>query len=249
MPAYKVWSATGFTPASGDALEISELQLFAGAARVDAPAVLTYASAAAPSGAIGNLKDGVSTTGCYWASSAASVVLTWTFATPQEVTGIKLGSRTTAARHPVALVLVGYAELSGGVLRADTVLGFGGLPFEANTLTGVLTPAPDVCRVELPVVTLCDYNTHAAFGGRVRYKVERQVTPGVAASRVPQWAKVRLERDIDGAVVAEQWSHPVTGEGVFEHIDPDHRYTVTAIYPGGGMRAVIADGLTPEPMP
>ena len=65
----------------------------------------------------------------------------------------------------------------------------------------------------------------------------------------PQWAKVRLSRDIDGRVVREMWSDPVTGLGAFENVDENLTYTVVAIYPDSSLRAVIADRIKPEGYP
>ncbi len=69
------------------------------------------------------------------------------------------------------------------------------------------------------------------------------------AQQTTQWAKVRLERDIDGRVVRENWSDPVTGRGSFERVDENYLYTITAIYPNNSLRAVIADRVKPEGYP
>ena len=250
MAAHTIWQARAMLPASGDYLELSEFHLYDGAARVDTAAVLTYTSDAAISGAIGNLKDDNTATGCAWLNSADSVVLTWTFAAPQAVTGIVLGARTTAAWFPIALVLVGYTKGADDVLRPGTALGFGGLRFASAAKTAVLEPAPEIGRIEPTLRTVLDHNAHSSFAGRVPFTVEREVLPRTSPpSYVPQFARVRLERDIDGFVVAEQWSDPVTGAGVFENIDANATYTLTAIYPDSGMRAVIADRIKPEGYP
>lgn len=65
-------------------------------------------------------------------------------------------------------------------------------------------------------------------------------------SNVPTYAKVRLYRDIGGALVAETWSDPTTGTYSFIGIDKDFSYTVVAYDPQLVYRAVIADGVTPE---
>lgn len=247
MAAHSIWVAKAMRPATGDALELSEFHLFDGATRVDAAATLTYTSDATISGAIGNLKDDNTGTGCYWSAYADTVVLTWTFPTAQKVTGIVLGARTTQARYPVALALVGY---DAGSSKPGTALCFGAQFFTSAAKSAVTEPRPEIAYVQSAMHTLQDYNQHSSFNGRVPFVVERQVIPATnPPTTVPQWAKVRLERDADGFVVAEKWSDPVTGAGAFENIDENTTYTLTAIYPDNSMRAVIADRIKPEGYP
>lgn len=78
--------------------------------------------------------------------------------------------------------------------------------------------------------------------GRVRGTVK--VTPNTPVSR-----KVRLIREVDGQVIREQFSHPVTGAYDFQFIDELRKWTVVSYDHQGLYRAVIADNLTPELMP
>src|SRR3989344_1360606 len=278
MAAHKYWRALALTAATPATLEISEFHLYNGTTRVDAAATLT--ASAAPSGALANLKDDNTGTGCYWASGGESVVLTWTFPTPQNVDGIVVGARTTIARWPTAL------QLHGG----DVTTGTGPSPeyiehqcygigrFVSATKTGILRPLPGNAHKPLKTKDLLI----CPGIGRVPFEVVKEVTPATTPTKrwkpkdvrtsrgmgrvplegvkevppapppktyTPQWAKVRLERDIDGKVIREQWSDPVTGLGVFENIDENFTYTLTAIYPDSGMRAVIADRIKPEGYP
>lgn len=246
MAAHKYWRALAFTPATAATLEISEFHLYSGTTRVDAAATLT--ASAAPSGALANLKDDSTGTGCYWASGGDAVVLSWTFPTPQHVDGIVVGARTTIARWPTAL------QLHGGDLTTGTgpspeyterqCYGLG--RFVAATKTGILRPAQSGVRrpAQTKDLLICP------GVGRVPFEVVKEVLPATTPKTyTPQWAKVRLERDIDGKVVREQWSDPETGLGVFEGIDENFTYTLTAIYPDSGMRAVIADRIKPQGHP
>lgn len=248
MAAHKTWQARAMVPASGDGLELSEFQLFDGATRIDNLAVLT--ANVAPSGALSGLRDDGTGAGCYWASGGRSVVLTWEFPAARSVTHIVLGSRTVAARFPIALLLVGCDLDSGDVLRVRTVLGFGGLTFASAAKTAALAPNTTPNAMLVSQTSTYNYYIQRSFAGRVPFVVEREVLPRTTPPTfVPQRAKVRLERDIDGFVVAEQWSDPITGTGAFVHVDENFTYTLTAIYPESGMRAVIADRIKPEGYP
>lgn len=244
MAAHKYWRALAFTPATAATLEISEFHLYDGATRVDAAATLT--ASAAPSGALANLKDDNTGTGCYWASGGDAVVLTWTFPTAQNVDGIVVGARTTIGRWPTAVQLQGGDTTTGsGPSPEYTERQFYGLGrFVSASKTPVLTPlGNNIARA------LRSKDRLICPGiGRVPFEVVREVIPATTPKTyVPQAATVRLERDIDGKVVRQVWSP--TGLGVFEGVDENFTYTLTAIYPEPGMRAVIADRIKPEGYP
>jgi len=97
--------------ATPDTLELSEFHLYYAGSRVDAAATLT--ASASPTGALANLKDDNTGTGCYWATGGADVVLTWTFPSPQAVDAIVVGARTTIARWPTAVQLQGGDDTTG----------------------------------------------------------------------------------------------------------------------------------------
>lgn len=249
MGAHKYWQALAMVPSNPDTLELSEFQLYNGATRVDAAATLT--ASAAPSGAIANLTDDNAATGCYWSSGGGAVVLTWTFPTAQAVTGIRLGSRTTASRWPLSLVLRGGDATTGSGPSPEYTewAAFPVPAFVSATKTAVLAPMPIVQGFS-GLVSLNATPGGAGGAGYVPYTVEREVLPATTPKTyVPQRAKVRLERDIDGRVIQEQWSDPVTGAGTFHNVDENFLYTVTAIYPDSGMRAVVADRIVPEVYP
>lgn len=246
MAAHKYWRALAFTPATPNTLEISEFHLYSGATRVDAAATLT--ASAVPTGALANLKDDATGTGCYWASEGDAVVLTWTFPTPQHVDGIVVGARTTIAHWPTAVQLQGGDVTTGtGPNPEFTERQFYGLGrFVSAAKTAVLAP---VRGVIYRAQTSNDVG-YSRGTGRVPFKVAREVLPATnPKTYTPQWAKVRLERDVDGRVMREAYSDPVTGLGEFTNVDENYTYTLTAIYPGTGMRAVIADRIKPEGYP
>ena len=84
------------------------------------------------------------------------------------------------------------------------------------------------------------------FGGvgRVAGTVKRDAEPDLPLRR-----RVRLHRERDGLLVREVWSDPVTGAYSFDHIDGTKAYTVVTYDHLHDYRAVIADNITPEPVP
>lgn len=250
MPVHKYWQGLLFATPTPSTLELSELQLLNGATRVDGPATLT-SNAAPSSGTLASLKDDSAASGPYWSSGGDAVVLTWAFATATAVDGVKFGSRTTAARFPSSMILMGGDETpeSSGLPVYSTLLAFAAGAFVSATLGPIRTPTPAVMGDGPVLRTLIDHINPGGIG-RVPYEVVEEILPRTDPKTYrPQWAKVRLERDLDGKVIREQWSNPITGLGVFEAVDENVTYTVTAIYPTSGMRAVIADRIKPENYP
>lgn len=238
MAAHKFWRAK-FTVSSGDALDLSELQLYTGAVRVDTAATLT--GTVPTSGAVAALKDGLATAGPYWSSGASAVVLSWAFSTAVEVDGVVLGSMATAVRYPTTVFFMG-SDTAGGTDRV-TLKGLGTTKFMANALSALIgLQGPRI--LPRPVVTAKDYGPD---GGRglITDTVKTKATP----TNTPTLARVRLVRDIDGKVVRETWSDPVTGLYTFNYFSEQFTYMVIAIHPTGLYRAVIADRLTPGLMP
>ena len=248
MAAHKYWRAKLLTAPTPATLELSEFHLYDGAARVDAAATLT--ASASPTGALTNLSDNNTATGCYWSSGGGGVVLTWTFATATQVTAIELGSRTTVARFPTALVLQGGDATTGSGPSPEftTFLPFAVPRFVSATKTGILLPAQQPTDGGV-IYSEFDFLTPSGIG-RVPYDVKREILPATTPKTyTPQFAKVRLVRDLDGKVIREEWSDPTTGEGVFEGVDENYTYSVIAIYPSADFRAVIADRIEPEGYP
>ena len=248
MAAHKYWRAKLLTAPTPATLELSEFHLFNGATRVDAAATLT--ASAAPTGALTNLKDDNTTTGCYWSTGGEAVELLWTFPTATQVTGIVVGARTTVARFPTALVLQGGTETTGTGPSPEytTFLPFAIPRFVSATKTGILLPAVQPTD-GAAVYSEFDFQTPSGIG-RVPYDVKREILPATTPKTyTPQFAKVRLVRDIDGKVIREEWSDPTTGEGAFEGVDENYTYSVIAIYPSADFRAVIADRIEPEGYP
>lgn len=246
MAAHKYWRALCMASATSDTLELSEFHLYNAGSRVDAAATLT--ASASPTGALGNLKDDNTGTGCYWATGGADLVLTWTFPSPQAVDAIVVGARTTIARWPTAVQLQGGDDTTGtGPSPEYTERKFFGLGrFVSAAKTAVLTPVTGA-----PVLPLRTKDLYLCYGtGRVPFDVVREVLPATTPKTyTPQWAKVRLSRDIDGRVMREVWADMSTGVGAFEDVDENLTYTITAIYPGTGFNAVIADRIKPEGYP
>lgn len=82
-----------------------------------------------------------------------------------------------------------------------------------------------------------------------RHRITGTVKEDLTPTDLPLARKVWLFREIDGLILQEAWSSPITGSYSFEGIDPAYKYFVVAFDHEHNYRAVIADNLTPEPMP
>ena len=65
-------------------------------------------------------------------------------------------------------------------------------------------------------------------------------------TNIPLFRRVRLIRERDGAVIREQWSHPVTGAYDFQYIDEAQVYTVLSYDHTHTNQAVANDNLSLE---
>ncbi len=82
-----------------------------------------------------------------------------------------------------------------------------------------------------------------------RYRIASTVKAKGAPDNIPLHRRVQLIRERGSLVIRETWSDPVTGAYSFDEISGDYTYTVVAWDYTRNHRAVIADNLTPEPMP
>ena len=143
MPAARYWRLVGIETAGGGDLELSEIALYSGASRIDGAATLT-SSHAPVAGALVDLKDGSTSTACRFAAAdvrSAGFYLQWDFGSATEVTEIKIGAASSAARFMAAGTLVQGASV--GVW--SFVAAFSGVVYPgAGSLTasaaGGLTP-------------------------------------------------------------------------------------------------------------
>lgn len=96
-----------------------------------------------------------------------------------------------------------------------------------------------------------DANGTEAQTSTTRYRIPgpRWVKEKTASTNVPLRRRVQLYNQRDSRLVREVWSDPVTGEYSFDNIRGDATYFVIAFDHTGHYRAVIADNLTPEPIP
>lgn len=96
-----------------------------------------------------------------------------------------------------------------------------------------------------------DANGTEANAPATRYRIPgpRWVKEKTASTNVPLRRRVQLYNQRDSRLVREVWSDPVTGEYSFDNIRGDTTYFVIAFDHTGHYRAVIADNLTPEPIP
>lgn len=104
---------------------------------------------------------------------------------------------------------------------------------------GIWTPAK---KLIVPPIKI--YDSYFGGTGRISGTTKVKGTPNYAIRR-----KVRLHRESDGAVAGEVWSDPATGAYAFNNVSTQYKYTVIAYDYEHNYRAVIADNLTPDPMP
>lgn len=116
MPAARYWRAVGIETYGGGDLELSELQLYGSAGRLDTTATLT-ASVSPSAGSLANLSDADTGTTCTFSASAIRApgfALQWDFgvAGTADVWGLRIGSATSQSKF---LQTCDLQYLSGGV--------------------------------------------------------------------------------------------------------------------------------------
>lgn len=110
----------------------------------------------------------------------------------------------------------------------------------------VMTLPPDAIHLDRQDANGAETNAPAT---RYRIPGPRWVKEKTASTNVPLRRRVQLYNQRDSRLVREVWSDPVTGEYSFDNIRGDTTYFVIAFDHTGHYRAVIADNLTPEPIP
>jgi len=85
------------------------------------------------------------------------------------------------------------------------------------------------------------------YGGNGR--IQGTVKEDLPLTDLPLRRRVILCVENTGLAIRETWSDAVTGAYSFEWVREDYRYFVAAFDHAHNYRAVIADNLTPEPMP
>ena len=241
MAAHKYWQMLAFATPTPDTLELSAAHLYLGGARVDAGATLT--ASAAPSGALTNLSDSSTATGCYWSTGGTAVVLTWEFTAKQAVDGAMLGARTTSSRFPTAFMLRGGDTTTGTGPSPEytTYLFFGGLKYVSGAMTPLLFP-----MVEPALPALISTGDFWICGGQgsIPGTVKKDADP----ADLPLSRRVRLIREIDGRIIRETWSDSATGEYLFTGVSEHETYTVISYDHAHEYLAVVADNITPYVM-
>ena len=222
-------------------VELSEVRLYNSNNQLG-PTIVPTCNIAPTSGSLSVLRDGLLTSGVYWADTTTltknSIVLSWDFGTKVEVDGIVLGSQTTIARFPTHGCLVGHDDLDSRF----TTRCFGGLKFVSASLT-------PLTRLTNPTVNpLIVYSRNVSSDGG-RGVITDTVKVKSMPTNIPIYCKVRLVRERDGKVIRETYSNPLTGVYSFSGFSPDFTYSIIAIHPTGGFRAVIADRIVPGIMP
>lgn len=140
MAAHRYWRIRALT-VPGTFLELSELQLFNGATRVDVPATVT-SSSAPEGGSLADLKDGNTSTRAYWSQTVAQNAafwIAWDFGTATEVNAVKQGGYDTASRYMSAFT----AQWSDDGTSWTDIAAFASLVYPGNgTLSIAYSWAP-----------------------------------------------------------------------------------------------------------
>lgn len=146
-------------------------------------------------------------------------------------------------------VIVGRALYNGATITPPTA------PFDLAPLpiTGVLQSTFKVAIAAgiMPPIT----GIYAQVGNKVRdfqYGGTGKITGTTKIKGTPNTPvsrRVRLYNDRDGNLVSEQWSDATTGAYSFLNVATSLTYTVIAYDQTHSFRAVVADNLTPDPMP
>lgn len=110
-----------------------------------------------------------------------------------------------------------------------------------NIPTGVM---PAVQGMYAPLTGLVHDYIHGGTG-----KISGTTTTKNTPTNTPVSSKVRLYGERDGILISEQWSSAVDGAYSFNNVDITKKYTVITYDQTHTFRAVIADNLTPDPMP
>ena len=178
--------------------------------------------------------------------------------------GVSLGSAFTL---PSGNVWRLSHQQSGGITRIKLATGgftypiAGAEPWTRETIvTGFITAQPREFEVDslgaqpdFLSATLLDVNKArpnfildpaGSHDGKVYGTVKTKATP----DNLPVFRRVRLHRDIDGLLVGETWSDPVTGYYEFLYVERGVKYTVISYDHTHDKRAVIADNLEAEQM-
>lgn len=276
MPAARYWRAAGLQSVGGGALELSALHLYLGGVRVGAAATLTSAIAPAGGSLAALQDDGTATTARWLDVSAPGFALVWDFGTgnTQDVDAVLLGSGATYAEWLETLTLQyssdgvawvtfksvpafswpgvnamqDVSDLTATVQRKLGVKQSASPIFLSGGSAGdtVMTLPPDTTHLDRQDANGTETNAPAT---RYRIPGPRWVKEKTASTNVPLRRRVQLYNQRDSRLVREVWSDPVTGEYSFDNIRGDTTYFVIAFDHTGHYRAVIADNLTPEPIP
>jgi len=252
MPAARYWRLSGITTRGGQTLDLSQLELWAGGAKLSA----TLSCPVTPlSGSLANLSDADLGTAASW-TLCPGLVFNFDLGSSLSVDGPKFGSVglsgfpesvmleysadsitwitfTTYNRviYPGASALTSIDPITESAVITQSLIGIG-------TTTNVLPPdfaTTDIAAQIMPGL---------GVGGTSRITGTVKVTPATPVAR-----KVRLYRELDGHLMAQTWSNATTGEYSFDNIPPGFAYTVLSYDHTELYRAVVADRLLSEPMP
>ena len=181
----------------------------------------------------------------------------WAIRSPAVVADNRMGlaTRVLAAGETTAGTFStdGGTTTGGNGMTAHALVAVGPMqikrsPFPAAAVAPGVVSGPGAVPAPAVVAPLAVHRARPNYlfdpraNGRIRGTVKTKASP----ANLPVFCRVRLFRDVDGLLVAETWSNPVTGAYEFVYIETGRRYTVVGYDHTHSKRAVIADNLEPE---
>lgn len=259
MSAHRYWRVNlpPINPSNGTLLSTLELRTTVGGVDVAAGATRSGSH-----GAVAPWFDGSDGTENY--ATGGTVYVNFDFGSPVEIREIRLRTGSNGSLAPDVVTLWHSDSASGnwlftslrGItasLGANTAALYSGWTYDISPsplltvppfkLVGDAMPATPTWKLTQPLAKLRDMY----FGGtgRIAGTVKEQGTP----ANIPLRRRVWLMRERDAIVIRETWSDVTTGAYSFDNVDATQKYTVITYDYEHDKRAVIADNITPDPMP
>jgi len=149
-------------------------------------------------------------------------------------------ARTAIPASEILFVGSGQKRVVGlGTPLATNTPAFKGRPQEGVDRLPLGIPQNSYERSLSPATNAMQFKGRGKIVGTVKTKN--------SPTNLPARRRVRLYREPDGLLVRTVWSDPATGVYEFIGIPMDTTYTVVSHDYTGTFRAVLADGLTPDP--
>lgn len=207
------------------------------------------------------LTDGGLTRTQMYINGVAKIPYDITFTNPYNaVTSASIGAATVAGTSNTLLGQIANLRITPGVARYVENTNFTPptAPYDIGSLPiNLITPNAGPMFHSIPAGIMPAVNAvYAQIALKIRdysYGGTGMISGTTAIKSLPDNTlvsrKVRLYNERDGNLIAEQWSDAVTGAYTFNNLSMTLNYTVIAYDTPHNFRAVVADNLTPDPMP